>query len=50
MQIAGAVHGSPAAKAGLTAGDVITSVDGHSTASQATLQNIMVNDVTPARA
>jgi len=49
VQIAGAVHGSPAAKAGLTAGDVITSVDGHSTASQATLQNIMVNDVTPGQ-
>jgi len=49
VQIAGAVHGSPAAKAGLTAGDVITSVDGHSTASQTTLQNIMVNDVTPGQ-
>jgi S1-C subfamily serine protease len=49
VQIAGVVHGSPAAQAGLAAGDVITSVDGHPATSQATLQHIMANDVTPGQ-
>jgi S1-C subfamily serine protease len=49
VQITGVVHGSPAAQAGLAAGDVITSVDGHSVASQAALQRIMVTDVIPGQ-
>ncbi len=49
VQIAGVVNGSPAAKAGLAAGDVITSVDGHSVTSQATLQNIMVTHLSPGQ-
>jgi S1-C subfamily serine protease len=49
VQIAGVVNGSPAAKAGLAAGDVITSVDGHPAASQNALQRVMVNDVTPGQ-
>jgi S1-C subfamily serine protease len=49
VPIAGVVHGSPAAHAGLTAGDVITSFDGHPTTSRATLQHIMVTDVTPGQ-
>jgi len=49
VSIAGVVHGSPAARAGLTAGDVITSVDGHPATSHATLQHIMVTDVTPGQ-
>jgi S1-C subfamily serine protease len=49
VQIAGVVHGSPAAKAGLSAGDVITSVDGHPVTSQAALQRVMVTDVTPGQ-
>jgi S1-C subfamily serine protease len=49
VSIAGVVHGSPAAQAGLTAGDVITSVDGHPVTSHATLQHIMVTEVTPGQ-
>jgi S1-C subfamily serine protease len=49
VQIAGVVHGSPAARAGLAAGDVITSVDGHPATSQTKLQHIMVTDVAPGR-
>ena len=49
VQIAGVVHGSPADQAGLAAGDVITSVDGHPATSQTTLQHIMVNDLTPGQ-
>jgi S1-C subfamily serine protease len=49
VQIAGVVHGSPAAQAGLTAGDVITSVDGHPATSQTTLQHIIVTDLTPGQ-
>ncbi len=49
VQIAGVVNGSPAAKAGLAAGDVITSVDGRSVTSQTTLQNIMVTHLSPGQ-
>ena len=49
VQIAGVVHDGPAAQAGLTAGDVITSVDGHPATSQTTLQHIMVTDLTPGQ-
>jgi S1-C subfamily serine protease len=49
VTIAGVVHGGPAARAGLAAGDVITSVDGHPATSQTTLQQIMVTDVTPGQ-
>jgi S1-C subfamily serine protease len=49
VQIAGVVHGSPAAQAGLTAGDAITSVDGHPATSQTALQHIMVTDLTPGQ-
>ncbi len=49
VQIAGVVHGSPAAQAKLTTGDVITSVDGHPATSQTTLQHIMVTDLTPGQ-
>ena len=49
VTIAGVVHGGPAARAGLTAGDVITSVDGHPATSQTALQRIMVTDVTPGQ-
>jgi S1-C subfamily serine protease len=37
--VAGVVSGSPAAKAGLAAGDVIVSVDGHSVSSSPSLQS-----------
>lgn len=47
VQISGVVSGSPAAGSGLTGGDVITAVAGHSVSSQATLQTVMVNDVRP---
>jgi len=47
--IAGVVSGGPAAKAGLAAGDVITSVDGHPVTSQSSLRHVMVNDVTPGQ-
>ena len=49
VEIAGVVRGGPAAQAGLTAGDVITSVDGHPATSQTTLQHIMVTDLTPGQ-
>ena len=49
VAIAGVVSGGPAAKAGLAAGDVITSVDGHPVTSQSSLRHVMVNDVTPGQ-
>jgi S1-C subfamily serine protease len=49
VPIAGVVSGSPAARAGLTAGDVITSVGGHPATSQPALQHIMVTDLTPGQ-
>jgi len=49
VQIAGTVNGSAAARAGLTAGDVITSVDGHPVTSQAALQHTMVTDLIPGQ-
>ncbi len=49
VPIAGVVPGSPAARAGLTAGDVITSVGGHPATSQPALQHIMVTDLTPGQ-
>ena len=39
--IAGVLSGSPAATAGLTAGDVIVSLDGHSVSSPASLSSLM---------
>lgn len=49
VAIAGVVPGSPAARAGLAAGDVITSVGGRSVTSQPALQHIMVTDLTPGQ-
>ena len=49
VPVGGVVSGGPAARAGLAAGDVITSVDGHPVRSQSTLQRVMVNDVTPGQ-
>ena len=49
VQIAGVVSGGPAAKAGLKAGDVITSVGGHPVASQTSLRHVMVSDLTPGQ-
>jgi S1-C subfamily serine protease len=49
VPIAGAVSRGPAAKAGLKAGDVITSVGGHPVASQSSLRRVMVNDLTPGQ-
>jgi len=49
VPIAGVVSGGPAAKAGLAAGDVITSVDGHPVTSQSALRHVMVNDVSPGQ-
>jgi len=42
VTISGAVSGSPAASAGLTAGDTITSVGGHSVSSTADIQDVLV--------
>ncbi len=42
MTIAGTVPGSPAANAGLTAGDVITSVDGQSVATAQDIAHVLV--------
>ena len=42
VTIAGAVSGSPAASAGLTAGDTITSVGGQSVSSATDIQNVLV--------
>jgi S1-C subfamily serine protease len=47
VQISGVVSGSPAAGSGLTGGDVITAVAGHSVSNQTALQSVMVNDVRP---
>jgi S1-C subfamily serine protease len=49
LEISGVVSGSAAAGAGLAAGDVITSVDGHAVTSQSSLQTVMVNDVAPGQ-
>jgi S1-C subfamily serine protease len=49
VPVAGVVSGGPAARAGLAAGDVITSVDGHPVKSQSTMQRVMVNDVSPGQ-
>jgi S1-C subfamily serine protease len=49
VPVAGVVSGGPAARAGLAAGDVITSVDGHQVRSQSALQRVMVTDVTPGQ-
>ena len=49
VPIAGVVSGGPAAKAGLKAGDVITSVGGHPVDSQSSLRHVMVDDVTPGQ-
>jgi S1-C subfamily serine protease len=49
VPIAGVVSGGPAAKAGLAAGDVITSVNGHPVTSQSSLRQVMVNDLAPGQ-
>jgi S1-C subfamily serine protease len=49
VPIAGVVSGGPAAKAGLKAGDVITSAGGHPVDSQSSLRRVMVNDLTPGQ-
>ena len=49
VPIAGVVSGGPAAKAGLSAGDAITSVAGHPVNSQTSLRHVMVNDLTPGQ-
>jgi S1-C subfamily serine protease len=49
VQISGVVSASPAARAGLAAGDVITSVAGHQVTSQSSLQAVMVNDLKPGQ-
>ena len=49
LPIAGVVSGGPAAKAGLAAGDVITSVDGHPVTSQSSLRRLIVNDLLPGQ-
>ncbi len=49
VQISGVVANSAAADAGLTGGDVITSVGGYSVTSQSELQDVMVNDMSPGR-
>jgi S1-C subfamily serine protease len=49
VPIAGVVSGGPAAKAGLKAGDVITSVGGHSVDSQSALRHVMVDDLNPGQ-
>jgi S1-C subfamily serine protease len=49
VPIAGVVSGGPAAKAGLKAGDVITSVGGHSVDSQSSLRHVMVDDLNPGQ-
>ncbi len=41
VPVAGVVSGSPAASAGLSAGDVITSVDGHTVSSTTDLTSVM---------
>lgn len=48
--ITGVVAGSPAATAGLGAGDVISSVGGYAITSQSALQNVLVIDLSPGLA
>jgi S1-C subfamily serine protease len=50
VPIAGVVPGSPAARAGLTTGDVITSIAGHPATSQPALRRTMITDLTPGQA
>jgi S1-C subfamily serine protease len=50
VQIAGVVAGGPAADAGLTAGDVITSVGGYAVSSQSGLQGVLTADFAPGQA
>ena len=49
VPIAGVVSRGPAGKAGLKAGDVITSVGGHQVSSQTSLRHVMVNDLVPGQ-
>ncbi len=49
VEISGVVSGSPAARAGLADGDVITSVAGRGVTSQSSLRTVMVNDVKPGQ-
>jgi len=49
VPVSGVVAGSPAADAGLTAGDVITSVGGYAVASQSALQQVMTADLSPGQ-
>jgi S1-C subfamily serine protease len=48
--IAGVVADSPAADAGLGAGDVITSLGGYAVTSQATLQDVLIGDLSAGQA
>ena len=49
VAIAGVVSGSPASRAGLTAGDSITAVGSHPVATQSSLQTVMVRDYRPGQ-
>jgi S1-C subfamily serine protease len=48
--ITGVVAGSPAADAGLSAGDVITGIGGYAVTSQSALQDVLVTDLSPGEA
>jgi S1-C subfamily serine protease len=48
--ITGVVAGSPAADAGLAAGDVITGIGGYAVTSPSALQNVLVVDLSPGQA
>jgi S1-C subfamily serine protease len=50
VPVAGVVAGGPAAGAGLTSGDVITSVGGYAVTSQSALQEVMTADLSPGQA
>jgi S1-C subfamily serine protease len=47
VTISGVVANSPAAKAGLTGGDVITAIDSHTLTTATSLTNVLVQDETP---
>jgi S1-C subfamily serine protease len=49
VQISGVVTNSAAADAGLTGGDVITSVGGYSVSSQSALQDVLVDHMSPGQ-
>jgi S1-C subfamily serine protease len=49
VTIAGVVRRSPASRTGLTAGDTITAIGGHSVITQSSLQTVMVRDYQPGQ-